>query len=68
MKIANIWKMRQTDLKNIAELFITTIDENQKKKGITDLNALLARLNEVCTGNLFNWIAIVSVYCLIYIS
>ena len=65
-EMVNIWKKRQTDLNNIAQLFISTIEQNKKKKGITELNALLARLNaKVCTGNLFIWIEIMSANCLI---
>ena len=67
-EMVNIWKMRQTDLNNIAQLFISTIEQNKKKKGITELNALLARLNaKVCTGNLFIQIEIMRANYLIII-
>ena len=49
-----MWKRRQVDVDNIAYWFITTVEQNQKKKGTKELNALLARLKTlVFAGNSF---------------
>ena len=52
--MANIWKSHQVNGDNIGRLFISTIEQNQIKKGTKDLNALLARLKAlVFTGKSF---------------